>query len=59
MLAESNLRKLPKYNQRIMLDIPNVLPGKACEVVCSQSREHQTTFNKRNLFFLMKGFVLL
>ena len=42
-----------------MLDIPNVLPGKACEVVCSQSREHQTTFNKRNLFFLMKGFVLL
>ena len=59
MLAKSNLRKLPKHNHRITLSIPNVLAGKACEVVYTQSREHQTTFNKGNLFFLMKGFVLV
>ena len=27
MLAESNLRKLPKYNRRITLDLRNKLTG--------------------------------
>ena len=27
MLAESNVRKLPKYNRRITLDLRNVLAG--------------------------------
>ena len=36
MLTESNLRKLPKHNRRITLDLRNVLAGKILWLKCKK-----------------------